>query len=141
MNLKIDDKSVPIDIFCLPEMSLSSARAKMTKWTYSLSIKEQEFIELLEDEYHQLISDLKEDDEQVGEIQDELGKAGYPALDKVLQDNELLFSTIYYLFENLISNFSSSGASTVYWHDDITSCEYKQGKVYIYGICYSKAQT
>ena len=141
MNFEIDGKSLPIDSFALPEMNLSSARSRMDKWSYSLSISEKEFKNLLENEYRQLVIDLKEDDDQVGEVQDELGKAGYPVLNEVLQDNELLFSAIYYMFEDLISKFSTAGFSTIYWHDEISSCEYRKGDIHIYGVCYSKAKT
>lgn len=122
-------------------MSLSSARSRMDKWLYTLSVGEEEFKSLIENEYQQLVIDLKEDDEQVGEVQDELGKAGYPVLNKALHDNELLFSAIYYLFEDLISKFSTADNSTVYWHDEINSCQYRNGYIYISGVCYSKAKT
>lgn len=113
----------------------------MDKWSYSLSINEKEFKSLLENEYRQLVIDLKEDDEQAGEVQDELGKAGYPELNEVLKNNRLLFSAIYYMLEDLIGKFSSAGNSTVYWHDEISSCEYRKEDIHIYGVCYSKAKT
>ena len=141
MNFEVDGTSLPISSFALPEMSLSSARSRMDKWSFSLSFSDIEFKNLLEHEYRQLVIDLKEDDEQIGEVQDELCKAGYPELDEVLQDNELLFSAIDYLFEDLIGKFSSVGNSAVYWHDEISSCEYWKGDIHIQGVCYSKAKT
>lgn len=135
---KVDGKLVPINRFCLPAMSLSSARSQMKRCEFCLSINKQIFEELLKTEYQQLVNDLKDDDEQVGSAEDELGFAGYPDLHYVINNNELVFSAVYYLFDDLIGKFSNAENNIVYWHDELTYCESQEENLLIYGICYSK---
>ena len=140
--LKINGQVEPIGKFALPEMSLSSARAEMDIWKFSISLKKDELIELLNSDYQQLVSELKKDDACVGSPQDELSEAAYPELIEVVKNEKLLKLPIgYYLFENLISKFSQTCSNTTYWHDEVSNCKYDAGLVHIYGVCYSKQKT
>lgn len=139
LNLEIEGQSKPIETFALPEMSLSSARSKMVPWKFSIRVKETDLISLLSEDYQRVMSDLKEDDMQVGSPQSALGEAGYPELIEILKKRELLeLAVAYFLFETLISKYSLASSKTEYWHDEIYSCKYESGVVEIYGICYSK---
>lgn len=135
--LKIEGTKTDINEFALPEMSLSSARSNMQRFQFQLEIDVGELLTILDDDYKEWVMESKEDDEQCGGPQDELAEAGYPQLDSVLKNSEILELVVGgYLFENLISKYSEPSKSTKYWWDEIISCTCDSQKVFINGICY-----
>lgn len=135
--LKIEGKKTDINEFALPEMSLSSARSNMKRFQFQLEVDVCELLNILDSDYKEWVTESKEDDEQCGGPQDELAEAGYPQLDSVLKNNELLELVVGgYLFEDLISKYSEPGRGTKYWWDAVNSCTCDSQKVFINGICY-----
>lgn len=139
---KIEGTEREITLFALPEMSLSSARSRMERREFKVQIGGSELLALLREDYEQWVIESKEDDQQCGAPQDELALAGYPELEKVLNDSELLNLVVGgYLFDNLIEKFSAPSERIVFWWDEVTSCSYDKENIVINGICYNKKIT
>lgn len=135
-NITIDPRT-----FVVPPMSLSSSRAKMKQHDFECKIPKSGIVELMRSEYDQWVTESKEDDAQFDEPQDELGVAGYPDIDTILESkelSELVFGNylVRELFEKLNSNSDSDNFN--YWFDEVTDCVIKDDYIILKGSCCSK---
>lgn len=92
-------------------------------------------------EYDQWVAESKEDDTLYNEPKDELGEAGYPDIDQVLESSELtklMFGE--YLVRELLEKLTGNNTleNFKYWFDEITDCTIHSDTVIFTGICYSK---
>lgn len=92
-------------------------------------------------EYDQWVIESKDDDALFDQPQDELGEAGYPNIDKILENKELtelVFGNylIQELLEKLIDDEKLDNFK--YWFDELTDCALKEGSIILKGSCYSK---
>ena len=135
--LYIENTKKDIVEFALPELSLSSARARMNRKEFRIEVEAHEIQRILEWNYREWVYESRRDDEVCGSPQDELAEAGYPELYEVIMNQELLELVVGgYLFEKLVSKFSKPSELTKYWWDQVLSCSYSKGKVIINGVCY-----
>ncbi len=138
-TLMIDGAPQPPSLFALSEMSLSSARSRMTKRAFVLTFEAAAVVEYLEPMYESLVIESKKDDELFDEPQDELARAGYPSLDQVLVSPPLVERVIGgYLFRDLFGSRIWYGRDPNYWFDEVTSCTASGNTITIAGVCYSK---
>lgn len=137
----IDGKQDVVQCFVLPEMSLSSARAKMVQHAFILSMKAEPIVEFVEPFYAAWIADSRRDDEICGSPQDELARAGYPSLMEVLRTpglTELVFG--HYLLGDWLRPFTWDGIAPIeYWMDAVTSCKVVDDHLELHGVCFSKS--
>lgn len=138
-TLLIDGMPQPPSLFALSEMSLSSARSRMTKRTFVLTFEAAAVVEYLESAYEGLVIEYKRDDELCGELQDELAKADYPSLSQVVVSPPLLELVVGgYLFRDLFGSQTWDGRDPNYWFDQVTSCAAGGSVIKIAGVCYSQ---
>jgi hypothetical protein len=140
-SLLVDGTPVKPNLFAVPEMSLSSARANTRALRFRLKASATDLIQLLEPAYAKWVAESKLDDELCGGPQDELAAAGYPELSCVLDSPSLSALLLgHYLLQDFLGKCTWDGHSKiVYWLDVVESCHVEQGSVHILGRCYSRA--
>ena len=139
-SLFIDHKPASFSEFILPEMSLSSSRSTMIKHEFEMVFDGAEVIEKLREKYAIWVEESIEDDRMCGSPQDELALAGYPELEEVIQQKELLNLVIGgYLFEDLMAAYQTEEVLSQYWYDQVVSTKLIDQSISIKGICYSKS--
>lgn len=139
-SLLIDGRPEKMDVFAVPELSLSSGRAECIRHSFVLTLAAEEVVALLEPAYADWVSESKKDDELCGGPQDELAMAGYPALRQLLDHPELLMLVVGgYLLESLLSKLAWNGSSPIdYWLDEVTDCSLDGHLVRLSGVCYGR---
>lgn len=139
VTLLVDGKVQQPSAFVIPDMSLSSARHRMTKRGFVFSINASRAIANLEPAYASLVADLKKDDEQCGSPQDELAKAGYPSLPQVLANPQILDLVVcHYMLRDILAPLVGDGSGAIqYWFDEVTGCGLKGDALELTGVCYS----
>jgi hypothetical protein len=139
-KISVDGKSIEMNTFCFPEMSLSSAKSRMKRHEFDFCISAKEVAETMLNDYEEWVKESREDDEQCGSPQDKLAEAGYPPLPDLLKNEELtelVFGN--YLNRELFENFTWSGSGEIeYWFDQITKCNISHDTIQFRGICYSR---
>lgn len=125
--------------FSAPEMSLSSARASMQAHDFELHVPQLEVTPALLSAYANWVAESKLDDAQCGAPQDDLARAGYPPLDRLVGDADLALLVLgRYLRDDLFAAFCSTGsAATVFWLDTVDACVVHGGTIVFRGVCYS----
>ncbi|MEP2446812.1 MAG: hypothetical protein ABJI69_06255 [Balneola sp.] len=141
VNISVDGKNINTNIFVIPPMGLSSSKSHMNQHAFTCEIPKSIIIELMSSEYKQWVSESKDDDDRYDEPQDELGLAGYPDIDLVLENKALTKLTfgdylVRELLEKLIENNKPNQFK--FWFDEITDCSINQDLVIFEGVCYSK---
>ncbi|AKU20585.1 hypothetical protein [Massilia sp. NR 4-1] len=139
-HLLIDNTPHPPASFAVPEMSLSSSRATMIAHIFSFKINTAYLIEYLEPAYLAWVAESKEDNEQHGEPQDDLARAGYPSLAELLKNPALSELVVgHYLLQESLGKLAWDGISPIqYWLDKVVLCEIEAEFITLSGICYSK---
>jgi hypothetical protein len=140
IKLFVNKEVRPAAAIIYPEMGLSSGKEKMQKHQFELRISVNEFIKEMNEIYSNWVLKSKKKDNLLNEAPDEITKAGYPKIEEIIKDKELLelaFNT--YLSQEVFNNMKKNFFVKVkYWIDWIESCSF-DGKDIIYrGICYSK---
>lgn len=140
-DLIIDGRELPLRHLWLPEMSLSSARAGRASATYVLSIDRDTVVSSLAGAYERYVRETKEDEELTGE-RDLLAEAGYPPLETVLDDPDLLDEVLggYGLSDELFNTVlpSASGPMHGTWAiDSINSVRRDGNRIVFQGTCYA----
>jgi hypothetical protein len=136
-SIHVDDREIDPKAFVLPEMSLSSARGEMQKHRVVIAIDPALIATHLASAYAEWVRDSKEDDEQMGGPQDDLGKVGYPSLEALIGMPDVLGLVLDYLSEQLFADLTyDMSRPKEYWLDEITHCEADSTEVRLFGICY-----
>ena len=143
LSLTVDGMPRDLKRFAVPNMSLSSARATMIAHSFVIESTAHAIVEYLNTLYLSWVAESKVDDERFGGPDDELGKAGYPDLSRLIEVPELLTLVVGdYLGRDLIDKFSWDRHSPIeYWLDDVSECRAVEHLIHIHGICYSKKPT
>jgi hypothetical protein len=141
VNISVDGKNINANTFVIPPMCLSSSKSHMNQHAFTCEIPKSIIIKLMSSEYKQWVSESKDDDDRYDEPQDELGRAGYPDIDLVLENKALTKLTfgdylVRELLEKLIENNKPNQFK--FWFDEITDCSINQDLVIFEGVCYSK---
>lgn len=139
-HLKINGAPTPLSTFVVPQMSLSSARASMTRHTFEFAINAEALVEHLQPAYCAWVTESRNDDAISGGPQDALALAGYPEFRQVLTQPLLLKLVVGgYLLEAFLRELTWNGSDAqAYWLDTVTDCCLEQGLIYLRGVCYSK---
>ena len=141
-KLYIENLRTELLEFSVPEMSLSSARANMARKVFKIEIEASEIRHVLDDDYKMWVIESRKDDAICGSPQDELAESGYPELESVLRHENLLTLVVGgYLFHDLMGKYTRPSTATKYWFDEVVSCTYTKGLIWIHGICYNKQDT
>jgi hypothetical protein len=140
-TLTIDGREHPLRHLWLPEMSLSSSRTGRASATYVLEVDRDTILSALSDPYEQYVRESKEDDELTGTT-DLLGQAGYPPLDAVLDDPDLLSEALggYGLSDELFRAVlpAASGQMLGTWAIDTVDEVRRDGERIVFtGTCYA----
>lgn len=138
-SLLIDGKPELLRNFVIPEMSLSSSRATMTRHSFAFGINAVRLADLLDPLYVSLVDELRDDDVRCGSSQDALACAGYPIFSEVLKEPELTEVVLgTYLLHDWLGRFTWDGVAPVkYWLDEITHCEITGDQITLSGVCFS----
>lgn len=101
-TLTIDGRAAPLGHLWRPWMDLSSTRVGRRSATYVLAVDRETILSALSDPYDLRVVEMREDDALTGTT-DVVGEAGYPPLDVVLGQPELLSEVLggYLLHEEL----------------------------------------
>lgn len=139
-SLLVDNKLNNLGSFAVPDMSLSSSRATMIQHSFELKAKAAALISLLEPAYAAWVTESKQDDELCGGPQDELAKAGYPDLQKIINAPQLLELVLgNYLLQEFLGKLTWDGSEPIkYWLDSVTKCNSDGEFIYLHGLCYSR---
>lgn len=139
-SLYVDDLPREFTSLVDPEMSLSSARADMTKHRFRIELDETEVLRRLAGPYERWVDDSKVDDETSGAPQDELARCGYPPLSEVLRSPTLLDLVMAsYLRSELFRPLTGDRVSAIqFWLDYVDACSFDGNRLTLQGTCYSK---
>jgi hypothetical protein len=139
-SLNVDGANVELGVFAVPEMSLSSARGGMKSHDFIMTVRTAAMVDFLTLEYNACVRGLKEDDEKVGGPQDRLAMAGYPNLDQLSGDPEILLDVLGgCLLHEFIGKLSWDGSFPIeYWLDEVTRCQVRGEEIRLSGVCYSR---
>jgi hypothetical protein len=139
-SLLVDNKPINLGTFAVPDMSLSSSRTTMTQHSFEVKAKAAALLSLLEPAYAAWVTESRQDDELCGEPQDELAKAGYPDLQQLINEPQLLELVLgHYLLHEFLGKFTWDGSEPIeYWLDSVTKCNADGEFIYLHGFCYSR---
>jgi len=140
-TLTIDGREHPLRDLWNPEMSLSSARDGRQAATYVLVVDRDTVLSSLSAAYDQYVREMMEDDQLTGDP-DALGRMGYPPLDVVLDEPELLSDVVggYGLSAELFAAVlpAASGPMPGTWATDTVDMVHFDGeRVVLQGTCYA----
>jgi hypothetical protein len=140
-SLNVDGEDAELAAFAVPEMSLSSARSAMTAHDFILTVRAAAMVDLLNPEYDALVRELKIDDEETSGPQDALALAGYPSLERLSRNPDILLDVLgHYLLQEFVGKLSWDGSLPIkYWLDSVTRCEADGITIRLFGICCSRA--
>tara|TARA_B100000745_G_scaffold297718_1_gene245068 strand:+ start:674 stop:1114 length:441 start_codon:yes stop_codon:yes gene_type:complete len=141
-NLYIDGTPADPATLVYPSMSLSSSRANMCRHSFELHIAKADLIERLDVSYTQWVLSSKKEDAKRGYVDedDEVGKAGYPSLPKILESQHLSEDLLNcYLLEDVFETFCCSNHSQIeFWLDQTSPILLFGDKIVFEGIAYSR---
>jgi hypothetical protein len=139
-TLSINGQAVSLDRLWQPAMSLSSSKSAGRLMSYRLAIDQASVLPKLAAAYDECVQELKRDDAVTGNT-DFFGKAGYPPLDVLLAQPELLSEVVSTYFQDEIFSALSlskpektSGPS--YAVDGVNSVYLLDNELVLEGECY-----
>lgn len=141
-SLSIDGRAAPLDHLWRPWMSLSSAREGRRAARYALSAGADGLLSALREPYARWVRESQEDDLVTGST-DELGKAGYPSLEDVVQDPALLRQVLGgFLEEDVFTAIlppvaDPADVAGTYAVDTVDSVRLEDGRILVEGVCYA----
>jgi len=140
-TLTIGGREAPLGHLWRPWMSLSSARTDRRAATYVLTVDRDTILSALSGPYDLRVAEMKEDDETTGTT-DVVGEAGYPPLEVVLGQPELLSEVLggYLLHEELFAAVlppAPQDVSGTWAIDTVDEARLEGEQVVFQGTCYA----
>jgi hypothetical protein len=139
-QLKIDGETVALGSLAVPATSLSSTRTEMMAGAFELRIATADLVESMRDDYARWVAESKADDGRTGGPQDALAAAGYPELDELSAQPELVELVFgHYLIQELFAKLPSEHqGGAVYWLDQVDGARSEPGCTSLMGKCYRR---
>jgi len=138
--LSVNGKDVSLQRLWRPDMSLSSAKAGRQAASYTLTADKAVVLQILSRAYEGCVRGLKDDDRITGST-DFFGRAGYPPLESLRHQPELLSRVVRtYFEEELLAALllpPPPSLSGTYAVDGVSSVRYEEERFVVEGTCYA----